>query len=288
MDRRDFYEVLGLKQGASAENIRKSYKRLARKYHPDLNPGDGSAEGRFKAISEAYDVLGDPKKRKIYDQYGYYSDQIPPGGPAASGPGYAGFDFSGFDFSGAGYPGARETRDPHPGFGSSFRDIFSQFFTRDTGEPSPPGAAQPGTDIEHHLRIGFGTAFEDEGPHYCGAPGSLPDLFGNGLRDGRSRSLSRVQRGREGEAAGGSPAIHRFLSPVRRSGPPAAGLPYLRNSWPRGQDGEFRCPDSGGRTDRLQNSAGGKRECRITRRSSGRSLHRHRGRSAPLFRPPGR
>ena len=155
MNRRDFYEVLGLKQGASAENIRTSYKRLARKYHPDLNPGDGSAEGRFKAISEAYDVLGDPKKRKIYDQYGYYSDQIPPDGPAASGPGHAGFDFSGFDFSGAGYPGARETGDPHPGFGSSFRDIFSQFFTRGAAEPSPTGAAQPGTDIEHHLRIGF-------------------------------------------------------------------------------------------------------------------------------------
>ncbi|MFQ5741821.1 MAG: DnaJ domain-containing protein, partial [Acidobacteriota bacterium] len=75
----DYYQVLGLKRGASADEVRKAYRRLARKYHPDVNPGDKSAEEKFKHIQEAYDVLSDSKKRKMYDQYGFYSDQFKPG-----------------------------------------------------------------------------------------------------------------------------------------------------------------------------------------------------------------
>ena len=67
-----------MKKSASAEDIRKAFRKLARKYHPDVNPGDKSAEEKFKAISEANDVLSDPKKRKIYDQVGFYSDNIDP------------------------------------------------------------------------------------------------------------------------------------------------------------------------------------------------------------------
>src|ERR671928_1010529 len=75
---KDYYGALGVKKNASEEDIRKAFRKLARKYHPDVNPGDKSAEERFKAISEANDVLSDPKKRKIYDQLGYYSDNISP------------------------------------------------------------------------------------------------------------------------------------------------------------------------------------------------------------------
>src|ERR1700731_623989 len=117
--KKDYYEILGVKKSASAEEIRKAFRKLARKYHPDVNPGDKSAEEKFKGLSEANDVLSDPKKRKIYDQIGYYSDNIDPaaaeayarGGPTGAGgfgdvsgtrPGRgqgAPFDFGGFDFS---------------------------------------------------------------------------------------------------------------------------------------------------------------------------------------------
>src|SRR5205807_4367054 len=118
------YGTLGVKKNASAEEIRKAFRKLARKHHPDVNPGDKKAEERFKEISEANDVLSDPKKRKIYDQLGFYSDNIDPataeayarGGATgaggfggfpggAAGRGKAGggqnvhFDFEGFDFS---------------------------------------------------------------------------------------------------------------------------------------------------------------------------------------------
>src|SRR5450759_365142 len=118
---KDYYGILGVKKTASADDIRKAFRKLARKYHPDVNPGDKSAEEKFKTLSEANDVLSDEKKRKIYDQVGFYSDNIDPataeayarGGGAASG-GFGGgraatsqgggqgvpFDFGGFDFSG--------------------------------------------------------------------------------------------------------------------------------------------------------------------------------------------
>ena len=75
---KDYYGALGVKKTASSEEIRKAFRKLARKYHPDVNPNDKKAEEKFKEISEANDVLSDPKKRKIYDQLGFYSDNIDP------------------------------------------------------------------------------------------------------------------------------------------------------------------------------------------------------------------
>src|SRR6059058_6238917 len=99
--KKDYYELLGVKKTASAEEIRKAFRKLARKYHPDVNPGDKKAEEKFKEISEANDVLSDPKKRKIYDQVGFYSDNIDPAtaeayARAGGGAGYGAGGFGGF------------------------------------------------------------------------------------------------------------------------------------------------------------------------------------------------
>ncbi len=83
--KQDYYELLGVPRKASAKDIRGAFRKLARKYHPDLNPGDKSAEEKFKQLQEAYDVLSDSKKRQMYDQYGFYSDNLPPGGPGGAG-----------------------------------------------------------------------------------------------------------------------------------------------------------------------------------------------------------
>src|SRR5271165_4949934 len=109
---KDYYSTLGIKKGATADEIRKAFRKLARKYHPDVNPNDKKSEEKFKEISEANDVLSDEKKRKVYDQFGFYSDQIDPaqaeaaarGGYGYARPGQAGgqevpIDFEGFDFS---------------------------------------------------------------------------------------------------------------------------------------------------------------------------------------------
>src|SRR5215468_5719705 len=100
----EYYDTLGVERKASTDDIRKAYRKLARKYHPDLNPGDKSAEERFKNVQEAYDILSDPKKRQMYDQYGFYSENGFAGAGGGAGPGGPGgpnpnMDFGGFDFS---------------------------------------------------------------------------------------------------------------------------------------------------------------------------------------------
>src|SRR6204780_2957960 len=86
----DYYETLSVPRTASEDDIRKAYRKLARKYHPDLNPGDKAAEDRFKNVQEAYDILSEPKKREMYDQVGFYSENGFPGAGAGPGAGGAG------------------------------------------------------------------------------------------------------------------------------------------------------------------------------------------------------
>ncbi len=147
----DYYKTLGVDRSAGQDEIRKAYRKLARKYHPDLNPGDKSAEERFKQVQEAYDVLNDPKKRQMYDQVGFYSEHVQPGPqPGGPGMGFEGFDFSDL-FTRAGGPGAR------PGAGAAdfgFHDVFSSLFGRGARRPEQP-VAEKGTDLEYALNIDF-------------------------------------------------------------------------------------------------------------------------------------
>jgi molecular chaperone DnaJ len=156
----DYYKTLGVERTADADEIRKAYRRLARKHHPDLNPGDKSAEEHFKTVQEAYDILSEPKKKQMYDQYGFYSENgAPPGGPGGpggpgAGPqmGFGGFDFSDLFAKGGGAAGARG-RPPQPEETTGFHDIFSQWF----GQKNEPGseAPQKGTDLEYGLNVDF-------------------------------------------------------------------------------------------------------------------------------------
>ncbi len=145
--KQDYYELLGVPRRAPLKDIRQAYRKLARKYHPDLNPGDKSAEEKFKQIQEAYEVLSDSKKRQMYDQFGFAG----PGGAAGGPPGSGGepgaedihFDFGGFDFGGAG--------------GTSFRDLFGQFFRGANAAQATP-QAERGTDLEYQIDISFAEA----------------------------------------------------------------------------------------------------------------------------------
>jgi molecular chaperone DnaJ len=172
--KKDYYETLGVKKSASAEDIRKAFRKLARKYHPDVNPGDKAAEEKFKALSEANEVLSDPKKRKIYDQVGFYSDNIDPATAEAyarAGGGAGGFqgggqgnargqgvnvDFGGFDFSDMFENAGREGRGA-AGSGS-FRDIFSGIFGGGRGTAAAEERPEPGTDLEYQVNVPFWTA----------------------------------------------------------------------------------------------------------------------------------
>jgi molecular chaperone DnaJ len=147
----DYYGVLGVARGAPEADIRKAYKRLAKKYHPDLNPGDKAAEERFKKVQEAYDILSDKKKRDMFDQYGFYSDQTPP--PRGGARGNPGFGFDGFDFSDV-FTGTRGSGGPRPNAGGgSFKDLFGQFFKGGTAQAQ--SEPERGSDLEYALDIDF-------------------------------------------------------------------------------------------------------------------------------------
>ena len=149
MAKRDYYEVLGLKKSASKDDIKKAYRKLARKYHPDVNPGDKKAEERFKEISEAYEVLSDPEKRKKYDLYGqqpFQSGFDPFSSYQKRGRG-EGFDSQGFNFEdtfGRGFEG----------FGDIFGDIFGKRKKSYAQEPAK------GTDIQYSMEISFEDAIK--------------------------------------------------------------------------------------------------------------------------------
>ena len=212
---KDYYGALGVKKGASTDEIRKAFRKLARKYHPDVNPGDKTAEEKFKTISEANEILSDPKKRKIYDQLGFYSDNVDPaaaeayarqggtpggfpgGQPGGNATGSAGaggvpFDFGGFDFSDLFEGGGRGKRASSSRGG--FRDIFSSMFDR--GGAAAAEGPEPGSDLEYQVNVPFWTAIRGgvmrlnitrretcgscHGSGFVEAPGVCPQCHGKG------------------------------------------------------------------------------------------------------------
>ena len=136
---RDYYEILGLPRGAGSDEIKKAYRKLALKYHPDKHKGDTGAEEHFKEINQAYGVLKDPEKRARYDRFGFAGVGAgPPGGPGGPGPG------------------------PGGGFGGDFQDFFGDLFTDFFGGGAGPGAQrqrpQRGADMRYEMGISFDDA----------------------------------------------------------------------------------------------------------------------------------
>jgi molecular chaperone DnaJ len=200
---KDYYGTLGVKKTASSDEIRKAFRKAARRYHPDVNPGDKKAEEKFKEISEANDVLSDEKKRKIYDQVGFYSDQIDPATAEAyarqsAGGGRPPVDFDGFDFSGfqsgPGQPPGQQAGAGSQSWGS-FKDIFSGIFSG-AQHPQHPKGPQPGTDLEYQATVDFWMAIRGgqariqvnrletcpacHGQSHTGGPTQCPECNGTG------------------------------------------------------------------------------------------------------------
>jgi molecular chaperone DnaJ len=168
MAKRDYYEVLGVDTTASQDEIKKAYRQLALKFHPDRNPGDKKAEDNFKEAAEAYEVLRDPQKRDIYDQFGH-----------------AGLEGTGF----TGFGGFEDIF-------SAFGDIFEDFFGFGTRRRGPRTSARPGADLLYDLRITFeeavfGTEKEIEIP----TSATCESCEGTGREPGTEEEICPVCRG---------------------------------------------------------------------------------------------
>jgi DnaJ-class molecular chaperone len=206
----DYYATLGVGRGASQEEIQKAYRKLAKKYHPDMNPDNKEAQKKFKEVQQAYDVLSDEKKRKLYDQFGpgfeqmsqgagagrQWSSQVPPG-------------FGGFDFGGAFTGGGDESLPP------DLQDLLRQFTGggfQFAGGPVPrrrgrraPG--QAGADVQHEVEVPFRTAVSGgEVSLRLVRPGRKAETIGvkipSGIEEGK---VIRLRGQGEPSNSGGSP-----------------------------------------------------------------------------------
>lgn len=205
MSKKDYYQVLGVSRDADEKTIKKAFRKLAKKYHPDTNPGNEEAERKFKEVNEAYDVLSDEKKRKLYDQYGSaaFEEGFQPGG---------GFGFNGQDFGNFGFGGGNGSYQSFHFGGQGAEDIFGDLFGSMFGGAGAAGAgarrsAARGRDITSMIEVSF-----DEAINGCdkvmqirsdgqGAAQSVKVHIPAGIEDGKTIRLRG--KGAPGSAGAG-------------------------------------------------------------------------------------
>src|SRR5215472_10540174 len=216
MEYKDYYKILGVAKTATADDIKQAFRKLARKYHPDVNPGDKSAESRFKEINDAYEALGDKEKRKKYDELGANWRAYEQAG-AGQGAGFDPSQFGGWNVNpGSGGFRTMTEEEMQEMFGDSnpFSDFFQTFFggggepggethrrTRSSGSRART-AGRPGRDVEHEIELGLEDAYHGttrrltlkHGGHSRSVDVRIPAGVGDG---------SRVRVAGEGEPGSG-------------------------------------------------------------------------------------
>ncbi len=226
---KDYYSIMGLGRGATEKEIKQAYRKLARKYHPDINPGNKTAEEKFKEVNEAHDVLSDPEKRRKYDQYGDAWEHADQFARSEQGHGQSGgFDFSSFNFGGPGQGGSAE-------FGAEgLEGLFSGMFARGGG--SRRARTRRGQDIESQVEVSLEEAYSgtsrllnlqaEEACPACGGSGRTQRTLCSTCRGGgtvlRSKQLevkippgvktgSRIRIAGQGGPGSGGPAGDLYL-----------------------------------------------------------------------------
>jgi DnaJ-class molecular chaperone len=221
----DYYKTLEVSRTASAEEIQKAHRKLARKYHPDLNPDDKAAQKKFKEIQQAYDTLNDPEKRKMYDQFGDQYEQVAASRAGGAGPGGASFEDI---FQGGGTEGFN--------FGGDLGDLFKQF----TGGAGQARAGRgrsrgplPGADLSAELTVPFNTSVlggqATINVHRSGKPESLQVKIPAGVESGKKIRL----RGQGEPSPNGGPNGDLLITIT------VANHPYFKRN---GQNLELRLP----------------------------------------------
>lgn len=200
---KDYYKILGVDRNAAEKDIKTAYRKLARKYHPDVNPGDKSAEEKFKEISQAYEVLSDPDKRSKYDQFGQYWNQVGPQGPGRpggpGGPGPQWQDFT-FDESG-GFGGQTVDFGEEGGFGDLFESLFG--FGGRGAQKGRKSARTPakGRDIEAEIEISLEDAFHGSVKTFTLNGKKLEVTIPKGVKD--EQKIRLASQGEDGPAGKG-------------------------------------------------------------------------------------
>ena len=210
MDYKDYYAALGIQKSASPAEIKRAYRKLARTHHPDVNAGDLAAERRFKEINEAYEVLGDPEKRKKYDELGANWRMYEQAGPGGGSPSAAGSPFNVRWSSGGGGAHTMSPEEAENLFGgeSPFSNFFQQFFSGGgPGGASSGPVARRGQDVDHPIRLTLEEAHDGTTRRLSletdGRTRRVEVKIPAGVRDGsRVRLAGKGEPGTGGAAAG--------------------------------------------------------------------------------------